>query len=572
MEVRRIPKDAAQGETAVISNQSKSDLFLQRLCQIFETCNPAQIPAYNSRPSRKWLADQIGCSPSTLTTSYRLRSVLEAWERKHRSDMVSTARRAEDDDTNVAFLGKKKPTAGQIFRIPVTVSRSIKGQTLEVPTLIWEEGLDEWVGDYARHLRFASKLAYSSVEEVVKKLRIFRRFQHELRVPFEHVNDDFLLAWQGAMASSPRSSERRRDECISTVHDFFKWAEDRGLLKNHIQMAARHEYKDLSEDYVFPISSTQVMVRGRHGQSYAKWVSTLTGGRHHHTYGMRHTPTSAEVLRLGDEVELHQRNSVRNKLIMDWALCCGARVSEIVQIKESDFPGLNSIGELFGEGSNGANYEVWVERKNRGRSLLRAPIDLVLRTVEYLACDEDRQKIIAARLNGACTNDRFVFLSEKTGSALTTDSVTRIFGHFFRKVGIKKANIHRLRAKYITEVIESQLDRLAEGGVDVDPTSNWQETVLVMATQLMGHSHPISLVPYLNEILQRRATKDGKVHPRSIEARERAVDDLVRQTASRFKHHAGLAAAARLIGESRHAEAREVVREVLEQLDELVPK
>ncbi|RVA54218.1 hypothetical protein EN933_10910 [Mesorhizobium sp. M7A.F.Ca.US.001.01.1.1] len=570
MNIEWNPIDVARGTTAAVSNQSKSDLFHRRLCHILGTCDPAEIPAYNSRFSRKWFADQIGCSPSTLTTSPRLRNALGAWENKHRKQMGSIAPRADDDDTNVVLLAKKKPT-GHIFIIPVTITRLIKGRTLEVPTLVWEEGLDEWVSDYARHLRFVSKQACSSVEEVVKKLRIFRRFQREHRVPFEQVNDGFLLAWQEAMASSPRSSGKRGDECISTVHDFFKWAEDRGHLKNHIQIAAKHEYNDLAQDYVFPISSEQVMVRGRHGQSYVKWVSTLTGGSQHSTYGMRHTPTSEEVLRLGEEVELHQRNSVRNKLIMDWALFTGARICEILQIKESDFPGLDSIGDLFGGGGESAHLEVWVERKNRGRSLLRVPLDLVLRTIEYIACDEQRLKIVADRLSGARRNDSFVFLSEKTGDVLTTDSATRIFGYFFKKAGIKKANIHRLRAKYITEVIEYQLDRLAEGGVEVDPTSSWQETVLVMATQLMGHSHPMSLIPYLNEILQRRASKDGKVQPRSIDARERAVNDLVRQTTKRFKHHAGLAEASRLIGENKLVEARAVVRDILDQLDEIVP-
>jgi integrase len=561
--------DIVSGTTAVASNQSKSKLFHDRLCRILGICDPAEVPAYNSRFSRNWFAVQIGCSPSTLTTSPRLRNALRVWEKKHRQQMVSTAPRAEDDDTNIVFLVRKKLT-GHIFEIPVTITRSIKKQTKDVPTLVWEDGLDEWVSDYARHLRLVSKQAYTSVEEVVKKLRIFRRFQREHRVPFEQVNDDFLLAWQGAMASSPRSSGKRRDECISTVHDFFKWAENRGLLKNHIQIAAKHEYDDLAPEYVFPISSQQVMVRGRGGKSYLKWVSTLTGGSHHSTYGRRHTPTSEEVLRLGEEVELHQRNSVRNKLIMDWALFTGARVSEIVQLKESDFPGLDSIGELFGGSGESANYEVWVERKNRGRSLLRVPIDLVLRTIEYIACDEQRLKIIAKGLAGFGRNDNFVFLSEK-GDVLVTDSVTRICGHFFKKAGIKKANIHRLRAKYITEVIESLLDRLAEGGVQVDPTSSWQETVLVMATQLMGHSHPMSLMPYLNEILQRRATKDGEVQPRSIEARERAVNDLIRQTISRFDHHAGLAEASRLLGDGKFAEAREVIRDVLDQLNEIAP-
>jgi site-specific recombinase XerD len=526
------------------SNRGKSLFYFVRLQAILEECDPAEVPAYKSRFSRKWFADQIGCSPATLTSSPRLRKELGLWEEKNRKRMVLSVPCLDGDDTNVVPFKRPKPE-GDIFKVPVEV----KKLTRTVPTLLWIDGMDDWIADYARHLIFVSKSACSSVEQTVTKLRIFRRFQRLHRLPSNQINDDFLLAWQHDMANRGISG-KRSDECVSCVHDMLKWAENRGLLKHHVQMALKHEYQDLPEDYIFPVSSEKRTVQGRHGQSYDKWVSTLTGSASHSTYGMRNTPTSQQTLKLGEIVELHTRNNVRNKLIMDWALFTGARVSEIVQIKDSDIPRMDSILDaLYDQNGDLAYTEVKVKRKNRGSSSLRVPSDLILRTAEYIECDEERLKIIEDSEHSQ-TNDRPVFLSEKKG-ALTTDSVTRIFRHFFKKAGITKANIHRLRARYITTVIELQLDRFASGNPEYDPTSNWQETVLRMAVQLMGHSHPMSLLPYLNEILQRRATKDGRVEPRSIEERERSLNDLEKQMGGRFAHHARVAKAVRLESEGR---------------------
>ncbi|OAP38433.1 hypothetical protein AU381_22975 [Sinorhizobium glycinis] len=567
MDTEWSPFDIAVAKGPSTSNQSKSDLFYAALTAILEVCDPAEVPAYNGRFSREWFSDQIGCSTSTLTTSTRLRKALSLWEAKHRLKMVSTTPRLEDDDTNVADLSTHR-SAGIILKIPVTIARAKRPQTKDVPTLVWLDGMDDWVADYARYLVFKGRKAVSSVEETVKKLRPFRRFQRKFKVPYDQVNDDFLVAWQAEMASHARSTVKRQNECLSAVHDFLKWAQSVGFLKNHVQVAAKQDYPGLSQDYVFPISSEEVLVAGKYGKTYSKWVSTLTGGGQESTYGRRNTPTSEQVLRLGEVVEAHKRNSVRNKLMMDWALFTGARVSELLQIKESHLPPFHDIQSFFDDTGQLKVFEIWVERKNRGMARLRVPGDLALRTAEYIAEDSERLQIIANELSGERRNDRFVFLSER-GDVLHPDSVTRIFGKFFRLAGIKKGNIHRLRAKYITEVIEFQLDRLAERGIECDPTSSWANTVLITAAQLMGHSHPISLMPYLNEILQKRMTTDGKIEPRSVEVRERSLNNLIQQLDRRLTHHRGLAEAARLMQEKRYVEAREIVGDIFDQLSDL---
>ncbi len=479
--------------------------------------------------------------------------------------MASTSPRREDDETNVVRLPRKEP-AGRIYRVPVTVAQGIKPLTKVVPTLVWEDGMDEWVADYARHLIFRPHNAASSVEETVKKLRIFRRFQREHNVPYEHVDDNFLIAFQGAIEHKGRATHKRRDQVLSAVHDLFKWADGLGRLVNHVQTRPKIEY-DLPDDYQFPISSEVVTVRGPHGQSYEKWVTTLTGGATHSTYGMRKTPTSEQVFDLAELVEADERNGVRNKLIMDWALFTGARVGEIVQLRESDLPDFNDVQSFFDDDGFKV-VEVSVERKNRGRAMLHVPGDLALRTAEYIAQDEQRRSIIA-RHPGGFRNEKAIFLSEK-GGALNTDSISRIFRGYFQAAGITKANIHRLRAKYLTEMIEFQLDRYSAGGVEVDMTSSWQDSILIAACQAMGHSHPKSLLPYLTEILQRRTTRNGKLEARSVEMRERSLQDMMKQLDARLRHHPRLVQITKLVEQKQIQAALSVLADVQDQLREML--
>ena len=443
------------------------------------------------------------------------------------------------------------------------VALEIGKGTFIVPTLIWRDGVDEWVADFARHLIVREKRKASSVEETVKVLRMFRRFQRAHRVPHEQVSDDFLLAWQ-SLKKGQKVSVGRSNYCISVVHDFYKWAESLGRLKYHVQTKPKHDYLGIPEDYIFPISGREVELRLPNGQKYIKWVSGLLDTGVHSSYGMRHTPTATEVTRLFAEAKKDGRNSARNLLMLVVALETGARVSEIVQLKVGQFPTADKLGRFIG--SKAEPYlEVEVERKNQGKGRLRINQQLVLKIVAYIYGDNQRLSIVRKKHAGTQSNERCVFLSE-TGEGITTDSVTRIAGQLFRAAGIEKANIHRLRARYITTVIELQLDRLAEQGITVNRSEAWEEQVLVMAVQLMGHSHPMSLRPYLNEILQRRMTKDGRIATRSAEQIEQSVAEISEQFAAQIFEVSQLAEANQLIIANKKDEAMEVLSGLLKKM------
>ncbi|TDW31860.1 site-specific recombinase XerD [Rhizobium azibense] len=538
------------------SSTALSKLYHQRLEDLLKSCNPAEIPSHNGRFSRHWFAERIGCSANTLSTSTRLRTTLVDWEKQQRPT-ITPRTTVEDDTTNVVQFRRR------IDSIIMPVSLKIEKGSFTVPTLLWSDGIDEWVADFARYLIVKEKRKASSVEETVKVLRMFRRFQRAHRVPHDQVNDDFLLAWQN-LKKGQKVSIGRCNYCISVIHDFYKWAESVGRLRYHVQTKPKHDYNGIPEDYIFPISGKEAELLLPNGQKYIKWVSGLLDDGGHSSYGSRHTPTRDEVIRLFAEAKNEGRNSARNLLMLVVALESGARVSEIVQLKVSDFPTPQELGPYVGK--NAKPYlEVEVVRKNQDSGRLRINQQLVLKIVAYIYGDTQRLNIIRKTTGKKLSNDQFVFLSE-TGDGITTDSVTRIAGQLFRAAGIEKANIHRLRARYITTVIELQLDRLAEQGVTVNRSEAWEEQVLVMAVQLMGHSHPMSLRPYLNEILQRRMTKDGRIEQRSVEDRERSVAELTEQFASQVFSAAQLAEANQLLLAQKPDEAIDVLSRFIDTL------
>ncbi|WSH26143.1 hypothetical protein U8P75_16455 [Rhizobium beringeri] len=87
-----------------------------------------------------------------------------------------------------------------------------------------------------------------------------------------------------------------------------------------------------------------------------------------------------------------------------------------------------------------------------------------------------------------------------------------------------------------------------------------------MAVQLMGHSHPMSLRPYLSEILQRRMTKDGRIEQRSVEDRERSIAELTEQFASQVFNAAQLAEANQLLLAQKPDDAIEVLSSLIDRL------
>lgn len=524
------------------SNFEKSRELVTALENLLTSLDPETVVFRRGKLLRAWVAAKVGCAVITLSTNTRLRKMLCEWEEEWApADNYFPAGDGVEEAIATNVIPFPSKPRGIIRPVEIVVAT----KTYRVPHLYWEDGLDEWVCAYLRHYIVKDHRTYSSAEQLAIKLRRFRAYQRANSVETKHVTEMFLIAWLQTLEATCQVA--RRNDYITSVHGFLVWAETNGRLRHHVQLGPKPHYASyLGDDYVFPIPSTEVIVK-RRGATYTKWVSTLIDNSGHSNQGSRHTPTSEEIERLIQEVWLHSRNAVRNNLIISWALETGARVSELLQLKVSDFPPFERAGEILSEEFT----YIVVNRKNRGKAKLRVPRMLIARTLEYIYGDPERSAIIAE--HGESGD---VFQSEK-GGVLASDSVTRICGEFFTKAGIEDANIHRLRARFITDIIEGVLDDMEAKGQHVDFASDWSSSILSMAKNLMGHGHVMSLMPYLNEIRVRRISPEGKILPRKVNGQE-AEDTLGKQLHERVKHSVIVVEAERLkaAGDFRGAAAK----------------
>ncbi|WP_429941070.1 tyrosine-type recombinase/integrase [Agrobacterium vitis] len=517
------------------------------LMDVLEECRSTKSAELGSKGiSRTWLAQQIGCEVKTICNSPRLRNYIKWWEKTHLSTLEHTARRgvraplprtaAEAIDGSILTF-RRVSDEGRIIKAPY---RKSARNIVPIPTLVWRDGINAEVSDYARHLILRMHLAETGVEEYVKVLRIFTRYRRGLGVSWKMVDDNLLLAWQAQMLGEDIPVPRRNYR-LTVVHAFYRWAEDTGRLKYHVRIGRRTDYPRDMYDYQFPISSVEV--KSQKGRSTRiQWRTSLTEKIGHGGYGFRHTPNTEQINELFGLVRQDGEHGVRNHLMMSWALECGARLNELLQPTLDDLPDMSQIAEMM-------ERDIWVikvqrkgQKSREGKLVLSA--DLIFRTLEYVRFE--RKAVVEKCRAAGKAPSNYVFISSRTGQALHGDSVTRICGKIFKAAKVERANIHRLRAAYITQEVERCLEAVEHGGNSVDTTSNWHETVLTMAAQLMGHTSILSLRPYLNHLLVRRlqredAKKEG-LDPPEADLRRTAHEfaaenaDLIRAMGLRIRH------------------------------------
>ncbi|MBB3352679.1 site-specific recombinase XerD [Rhizobium sp. BK049] len=475
------------------TKRTSAKVLEERLRRLFDADFHGEEPFWTRKGlSRPWLARLIGCKAATLSSSPRLKRLIGGWEGPRIESRRQSAWQSSPEEADNVVLLRLPRHDGRIISSTVKLHKHI----WEVPTLVWPSGLDEEVNDWFRYLIVKLKRAWSTVEETAKHMRQFIKYRRKRRVPLRAVDDDFLLNWQGDLREGD-TKKPRRNALLRTVHSFFKWAEEHGIVRHMVQIGRPSAYAESMLAYEFPISSHEVTVLTSKGRTRVYWVWPFLEKGDGTKYGRRYTPTFKEIDRIYAFTDV-QRHGVRNVLIMNWALRTGARVSEILSIRLQDLPATEEeIAELIEK-------DQWIiklkKRKRRSYGgVLYAPADLIWDTLNYVR--SERHEIASAKGGKGV---HAVFLSQR-GSPLVTDSVSRICAELFRAALVYNANIHRLRARFAHNAVELTLRHLEEVGVSLDPSSGWHETALIITAQVMGHSSPRSLEPYLHDIMFRRA-------------------------------------------------------------------
>lgn len=486
------------GASAVTQNPKIRSLIAQTDKQLADACQSSQAmdlktPAENIR--------KVTPARSLISSLQNESQVLE--HQIATSKFESEGKQQVDPYMRQATTGYLRTTETNLdlgLIVSTDSSCRINDQAWEeIPTLIWPEGIDEAASDWLRTLVVEYGIAVSSAREYAKIMRPFLRFCRERRRSWQSVDDSFLIVWREHIHRSLKVDDSRVITSLKTVFSFFRWAEETKRIRFHVGIYAADEIPPALRDVKFPISAKRSFTKGRHGRVYGNWTTTLSLSSQKVTSRIRHTPTEEQIRDL-HESTVERLQGERDSLMLSWAEETGARRSEFLRVGKFHMPTSDMVADLI---ERDEPYIIHVKRKGGKTKPLNVPIDLIIRTQDFIEftrleiVDECRRKFV-----GYIEPDE-VFISSTTGLKLHPDSVTSIGRREFLRVGIKNANIHRLRARFAARVIETLVDALFDSQI-VGPESSWIETILVKAAEIMGHADPRSLRPYLTYVLNRR--------------------------------------------------------------------
>ena len=432
-----------------------------------------------------------------------------------------------------------------------------------IPTLVWPEGIDEAASDWFRTLVIDRGVAISSAREYAKVLRPFLRFCRQRKRAWQSVDDEFLIIWRERLRRGQDVSVGRTNASLKTVFAFYRWAEETKRIRFQVGIYTEGELPAALGAINFPISAKQSYTKGRHGRVHGGWSTPLTLSEPSRGAHIRHTPTEDEIRDLHG-VAVERQHGERDSLMFSWAEEAGPRRAEILRIGKSHMPTSDQLAALI---ERDEPWMIVVKRKGGVSKPINAPPDLIIRTQDFIQFE--RRDIVERCLKSVVgyREPDEVFLSGTTGMVLHPDSVTSIGRRAFKDAGIERASIHRLRARYAVRTIEMLVDAVFDGET-IGPASSWVETILIKAAEVMGHSDPQSLRPYLTYVLDRRIQVADSTKVEKLASRLRQLrlheDTLVR----RLDSHRDLQDIARMMRSRQNSEAAASLRTMADRISE----
>jgi site-specific recombinase XerD len=340
----------------------------------------------------------------------------------------------------------------------------------------------------------------------------------EHSVEWIDVNDDLLVRWRNYQEMQIGIKKRTINQRLSTVLQFYWWAQSRGYIHNVVANP------NSAEDSPSPkISVAFKFARSRSRIQPNFTVSSPLLYRTTREPNL-HTPTAEEATALHASLATLSRPSLaeRNTLMLSWGEEAGLRRKEFAALTVDQIPDWNDIFQLI-ESESCKDLELVVTKGGHHRIIQIVP-DLLLRTRNYI--EEDRALLVNRFVKKRSQDYQVpatVFVSEKTGQALTLRSITNLFRRAFRSAKVQGSG-HRMRARYLTNLVQHYYDEaLAKHG-----NSMSFDIILLKAAEAAGHKSPESLRPYLNLIRKRRLTTSSADRRRYLQQRlislERALD------------------------------------------------
>ena len=488
------------------SNALRARIYTERCKVVIETALSAEAPfplVSGGKVSRRRLARLIGCGTAAISQNPGIRAIVASADRRLATRQGPDSAVAVQRDLDSLFCGVMAHAT-----LPANLSRSWLVLTDQefafggaaypgTPTILFADGIHEASGDWLRHLVISDAMAVTSALQYAKTLRPYLVFCRKRRRAWESADDLWLLEWRNQLVVERNVTKQHANYSLGIIFHFYLFCEEHRLLKYRVRCYESSALPLPMRDVRFPLSATRVYA-GRN--KAAGWITPLLFRNVESSIGKRGTPTEEE-LEAAHRQALKGRNPARDTLLMRLAEDTGGRRAEILQIKARDIPSIDDVDDLAER--EDAWWPLEVVRKGGRPEILRAQPDTLYAIHAYLRVRTSLVEFMI-RTRPGYVEPESLFLSSTTGAPLTLDAVTALVKKFFRWTGVELVNIHRIRAKFAVDTVETILDSFLDQGVEFAPGSNWFETVLQQAAIRMGHKNPSSLRHYLTVALERR--------------------------------------------------------------------
>jgi len=492
------------------SNRSVGRKYHSALVEIRRRAEEGGRLEFNGkRLSKKWLVEELGCSPGLLSSNHQIRGTIRDWERQLlKSPPVSAVIAGPEPAIELSSAtGANSPLHDKI----AWGELSVEGKAVLLPTVFDGTKISVHESDWCRHLVLHRDYSSGSVEGSLVILRSFRRFLRSTGIEIHQVVDGTFVRWKFHMRAQGIGSERI-NTCLVTVHHYFQWLEKTRVLKYRVQIYDPRDLPfEIAQTHIFPISSKRLIKKTKAGEVTIGWTATVHARGTTGLTSTRNTPVNEHVKKANAKAK-EQKHAVRNRILLSLAEEAGPRVTEMLEIKVSQLPTGAQLEEII---DRNGEWTVYVRRKNRSKPMpIILNAILLMRIFAYV--HKERAAVVQRFPDTAPYND-YLFLSDR-GTELKADSVTHIVIELFDGI-LERAGIHRLRSKFSVDELEKLLNGALETGLDVGPTSNWVETFLTMIADRMGHATVTSLRPYLPIVFGKRLVRTKTAMSRELQVK-----------------------------------------------------
>lgn len=353
------------------------------------------------------------------------------------------------------------------------------------------------VCDYLRNLVIHEQLETSSVKTYAQYIQLFWNYLEGEGANYAEVTDKQLLTWL--------NQQRNRDNKIyvatarcDAIFDMYCWLEVNGYVKDIVRIPGHNDGQNFE-----PLLSSK---RARPGKFRPSRFGVVSGvrPRANDANSVQPTPTNEDLTKLYIAADNPKNPSLtdRNHLLIDWYGQTGVRRIEAQNLTVDQIPEWSVIDDLRRDGYI-CELRIVKTKGGRPRHIGVLP-SLLERTREWI--EGPRADIVERfrRKISSYKEPKEIFISAKTGAALTLTTMSNLFTAFFGKAKVE-GHGHRIRAHYLTNLLHSEIDAatallISNGGTikDID----W-ELIIRKVAERAGHRNVDSIRDYVT-ILKKR--------------------------------------------------------------------